>query len=128
MVDAKRTLKLLDELYGMGLHLSIDDFGTGYSTMAHLNEFPYNEMKLDQQFIRDAARDREARAIVESSIELGHKLGMKVVAEGIERQEDWDLISDLTCDEGQGFFIARPMAGADVPVWLQHWNACLGRD
>jgi EAL domain-containing protein (putative c-di-GMP-specific phosphodiesterase class I) len=125
--DRTAALDTLTRLRMKGFHLSIDDFGTGYSTMAHLNEFPYNEMKLDQQFIRDAARDREARAIVESSIELGHKLGMKVVAEGIEKQEDWDLISDLTCDEGQGFFIARPMSGADVPIWLQHWNACLGR-
>ena len=102
-------------------------FGTGYSTMAQLNELPYSEMKLDQSFIRNCVRDAEARAIVESSIELGHKLGMKVVAEGIEKQEDWDLISDLRCDEGQGFFIARPMAGGNIPDWLSHWNASLGR-
>jgi len=125
--DPTSALDTLTRLRLKGFQLSIDDFGTGYSTMAQLNEFPYGEMKLDQQFIRDAARDREARTIVESSIELGHKLGMKVVAEGIERQEDWDLISDLTCDEGQGFFIARPMHSDKVPTWLEHWNACLGR-
>jgi len=126
--DALAALDILTRLRMQGFQLSIDDFGTGYSTMSQLNELPYSEMKLDQTFIRNAAKDREARAIVESSIELGHKLGMKVVAEGVERQEDWDLIAELMCDEGQGFFIARPMPSAEVPSWLRHWNACLGRD
>jgi len=120
-------LDILTRLRMKGFHLSIDDFGTGYSTMSQLNELPYSEMKLDQSFIRNCVRDAEARAIVESSIELGHKLGMKVVAEGIEKQEDWDLISDLRCDEGQGYFIARPMKAANIPDWLSHWNASLGR-
>lgn len=125
--DSVATLDILTRLRMKGFQLAIDDFGTGYSTMAQLNELPYSEMKLDQSFIRNAARDPEARAIVESSIELGHKLGMKVVAEGVEKQEDWDLISDLHCDEGQGFFIAKPMRGDEIPAWLKHWNACLGR-
>lgn len=120
-------LDILTRLRMKGFNLSIDDFGTGYSTMLQLNEIPYSEMKLDQSFIRNATRDREARAIVESSIELGHKLGLKVVAEGIEKQEDWDLISDMACDEGQGYFIARPMPGDQIPAWLRHWNSCLGR-
>jgi EAL domain-containing protein (putative c-di-GMP-specific phosphodiesterase class I) len=120
-------LDILTRLRMKGFNLSIDDFGTGYSTMLQLNEIPYSEMKLDQSFTRNATRDREARAIVESSIELGHKLGLKVVAEGIEKQEDWDLISDMGCDEGQGFFIARPMSGDKVPSWVRHWNSCLGR-
>ena len=125
--DDIAALDILTRLRMKGFHLSIDDFGTGYSTMSQLNELPYSEMKLDQSFIRNCVRDAEARAIVESSIELGHKLGMKVVAEGIEKQEDWDLISDLRCDEGQGYFIARPMKAASIPDWLSHWNASLGR-
>jgi EAL domain-containing protein (putative c-di-GMP-specific phosphodiesterase class I)/ActR/RegA family two-component response regulator len=125
--DDIAALDILTRLRMKGFHLSIDDFGTGYSTMSQLNELPYSEMKLDQTFIRNCVRDAEARAIVESSIELGHKLGMKVVAEGIEKQEDWDLISDLRCDEGQGYFIARPMGGANIPDWLSHWNTSLGR-
>ena len=125
--DDIAALDILTRLRMKGFHLSIDDFGTGYSTMSQLNELPYSEMKLDQTFIRNCVRDAEARAIVESSIELGHKLGMKVVAEGIEKQEDWDLISDLRCDEGQGYFIARPMRGASIPDWLSHWNTSLGR-
>ncbi len=125
--DEVAALDILTRLRMQGFNLSIDDFGTGYSTMARLNDIPYSEMKLDQTFIRNAASDREARAIVESSIELGHKLGIKVVAEGIEKQEDWDLISELRCDEGQGYFIARPMHGTEVPAWLSHWQICLGR-
>lgn len=126
MEDSTASLDTLTRLRLRGFQLSIDDFGTGYSTMAQLHEIPYGEMKLDQRFVRNAARDPEARAIVESSIQLGHKLGMRVVAEGVERQEDWDLISELGCDEGQGYFLARPMQAASVRGWLGHWNASLG--
>ncbi len=124
--DAIAALDILTRLRMKGFDLSIDDFGTGYSTMLKLKQIPFSELKLDQSFIRDAARDAESRTIVESSISLGQRLGLHVVAEGIERQEDWDLISDLGCDEGQGYFIARPMAGAEVPGWLGHWNRSLG--
>jgi EAL domain-containing protein (putative c-di-GMP-specific phosphodiesterase class I) len=125
--DAIGTLDALTRLRLRGFDLSIDDFGTGYSTMAQLNEIPYSEMKLDQSFVRNATLDSEARAIVESSIQLGHKLGMRVVAEGIERQEDWELISDLGCDHGQGYFLARPMKPEDLPDWLARWNTTRGR-
>lgn len=126
MQDSTVALDTLTRLRLRGFQLSIDDFGTGYSTMAQLHEIPYGEMKLDQRFVRNAAQDPEARAIVESSIQLGHKLGMRVVAEGVERQEDWDLISELECDEGQGYFLARPMRPQAVKAWLAHWNASLG--
>ena len=126
MEDSLATLDTLTRLRLRGFQLSIDDFGTGYSTMAQLHEIPYGEMKLDQRFVRNAARDREARAIVESSIQLGHKLGMRVVAEGVERQEDWDLITELGCDEGQGYFLARPMEPGALRGWLARWNATLG--
>ncbi len=124
--DTVAALDILTRLRLRGFDLSIDDFGTGYSTMLKLKQIPFSELKLDQSFIRDAAADAESRTIVESSIDLGQRLGLHVVAEGIERQEDWDLISDLGCDEGQGYFIARPMAGEDVPGWLGHWNRSLG--
>lgn len=126
MEDSTTVLDTLTRLRLRGFQLSIDDFGTGYSTMTQLHELPYGEMKLDQRFVRHAARDPEARAIVESSIELGHRLGMRVVAEGVERQEDWDLISELNCDEGQGYFLARPMQPESLRAWLSHWNAALG--
>lgn len=126
MEDSLAALDTLTRLRLRGFQLSIDDFGTGYSTMTQLHEIPYGEMKLDQRFVRNAARDREAWAIVESSIQLGHRLGMRVVAEGVERQEDWDLISELGCDEGQGYFLARPMQPEALRGWLTRWNATLG--
>ncbi|MBT8135725.1 MAG: EAL domain-containing protein [Gammaproteobacteria bacterium] len=124
--DPLAMLEILTRLRMKGFSLSIDDFGTGYSTMLKLKTIPFSELKLDQSFIRDAANDAEARYIVESSIALGQKLGLHLVAEGVERQEDWDLISELGCDEGQGYFISRPMRGADVPNWLSRWKAVLG--
>lgn len=126
--DPLAMLEILTRLRMKGFSISIDDFGTGYSTMLKLKTIPFSELKLDQSFIRDAAEDAEARYIVESSISLGQKLGLHLVAEGIERQEDWDLISELGCDEGQGYFIARPMNGHDVPHWLRRWRAALGQD
>jgi EAL domain-containing protein (putative c-di-GMP-specific phosphodiesterase class I) len=126
MKDSTAALDTLIRLRLRGFQLSIDDFGTGYSTMTQLHEIPYGEMKLDQRFVRNAAHDSEARAIVESSIQLGHKLGMRVVAEGVERQQDWELISELGCDQGQGYFLARPMRPEALANWLAHWNASLG--
>ncbi|MDH3588906.1 MAG: EAL domain-containing response regulator [Gammaproteobacteria bacterium] len=125
--DPLAMLEILTRLRMKGFSLSIDDFGTGYSTMLKLKNIPFSELKLDQSFIRDAASDAEARYIVESSISLGQKLGLHLVAEGVERQEDWDLITELGCDEGQGYFIARPMRGSDVPNWLGRWQAYLGK-
>jgi len=124
--DATATLEALMRLRLRGFRISIDDFGTGYSNMALLNELPYNEMKLDQSFIRNAALDSEARAIVQSSIELGHKLDMSVIAEGVACEADWDLIAELGCDEGQGYFLARPMQPDSLADWVRRWNNTRG--
>ncbi len=126
--DTITALDILTRLRMKGFELSVDDFGTGYATMLQLKQIPYSEIKLDQAFIRDAATDRESRSIVEAAIALGQKLGLCVVAEGIEKQADWDLIAELGCDEGQGFYIARPMPGEAIPDWLEHWNETLGHN
>jgi len=120
-------LDVLTRLRLKGFTLSIDDFGTGYSTMLQLKRIPFNELKLAGSFIHGAASDREARAILESSVTLGRQLGLHVVAEGIERQEDWDLVAELGCDEAQGYFVARPMSAEALPPWLVRWNRLLGR-
>ncbi len=119
-------LDILTRLRMKGFNLSIDDFGTGYSTMLKLKQIPFSELKLDQSIIRGAANDEDSRHIVETSIELGHRLGLHLVAEGVERQDDWDLISDLGCNECQGYFIARPMTADDLPDWHNRWNRTLG--
>jgi len=125
--DEVAALDVLTRLRLKGFALSIDDFGTGYSTMLQLKRIPFNELKLSASFIHGAAADREARAILESSVSLGRQLGLRVVAEGIERQEDWDLVTELGCDEAQGYFVARPMRAEALPQWLQRWNRLLGR-
>jgi len=106
-----------------GFGLSIDDFGTGYSTMETLKQLPFNELKIDRQFVSGAADDPGARAIVESSVRLARTFGLNVVAEGVETQQDWDTAVAAGCDEAQGYFIAKPMAGEDVIAWMDHWVA-----
>jgi len=103
--------------------LAIDDFGTGYSNLVQLQNIPFDELKLDRSFIQGAAWNPAARDILESSVELAKKLNMTVVAEGVETRADWDLVAALGCDLAQGYYIARPMPGAELPVWLKSWHA-----
>ena len=124
--DKVTALDVLTRLRVKGFDLSIDDFGTGYANMKQLSDLPFSELKLDRHFVSGATGNYDARAIVQSSIELGRELNLKVVAEGIETQEDWELISNMGCDEGQGFFIASPMPAEDLLPWLERWNTQLG--
>jgi EAL domain-containing protein (putative c-di-GMP-specific phosphodiesterase class I) len=102
MSDAKRTVKLLDELYSMGLHLSIDDFGTGYSSLSALQQFPIGTLKIDQSFVRDAAVDHDDATIVRTIIDMGRSLEMQVVAEGVESEEQLKFLRTLNCTYAQG--------------------------
>ena len=119
--DPVTALDVLTRLKLRGFELSIDDFGTGYATLQQLRRVPFGEMKLDQSFVMGATRDTEARAIVQSSIDLGHSLGLRVVAEGVETQASWDLVHQLGCDQAQGYLIAQPMPGDEVEPWLARW-------
>ena len=126
--DNGSALDIVTRLRLKGFKLSIDDFGTGYSSMTQLKQMPFTELKLDQSFVRGATDDKQARIIVESCIDLGHRLGLHVVAEGVETQSDWDLVTELGCDEVQGYYVARPMPGSNIPAWLKRWNRSLGLD
>ena len=121
--DAVTALDVLTRLRLKGFELSIDDFGTGYATLKQLKRVPFGEMKVDQSFVSSAATDAESRAIVRSSIELGHSLDLRVVAEGVESDAEWDLVSEFGCDLAQGFFIAKPLEMDDVPEWFATWNS-----
>jgi EAL domain-containing protein (putative c-di-GMP-specific phosphodiesterase class I) len=83
---------------------------------------PFTELKVDRAFVFGAAKDHVVRAILESSVKLGHSLGMKVVAEGAETQEDWDLLTTLNCDELQGYVIAKPMPAVEFIKWKKRWE------
>ena len=116
---------ILDVLSRLSLKrfgLSIDDFGTGHSSLAQLRDLPFNELKVDRGFVHGAAVDATRGAICSASLRMAHQLQMKVVAEGIEDQEDWDFLAHLGCDIGQGYFIARPMPAAAVLDWLSAWG------
>lgn len=112
-------LDILSRLSLKRFNLSIDDFGTGYSSMEQLQRIPFSEFKIDRAFVHGAARESSAQAILESSVLLARKLNMKVVAEGVENQEDWDLVARLGCDQVQGYFVAKPMPFAQLLKWLQ---------
>jgi diguanylate cyclase (GGDEF)-like protein/PAS domain S-box-containing protein len=102
MVDPKRTIKLLDELYAMGLHLSIDDFGTGYSSLSALQQFPIGTLKIDQSFVRDAAINSDDATIVRTIIDMGKALEVEVVAEGVENEEQFAFLRSRGCHYAQG--------------------------
>ncbi len=109
MADAQRTVRLLDELYAMGLHLSIDDFGTGYSSLSALQQFPIGTLKIDQSFVRGVAEDAGDATIVRTIIDMGRSLGMEVVAEGIESQRHLEFLRGHHCHFGQGKLFGEPM-------------------
>jgi EAL domain-containing protein (putative c-di-GMP-specific phosphodiesterase class I) len=113
-----RLLDTLSRLRLKGIRVSLDDFGTGYSSLIQLRQLPYSEIKIDQCFVRDAARSRESRLIVKAVIDLAHGMGLSATAEGIEDSDTFTLLQELGCDEAQGYFIGRPMAGASLVEWL----------
>ncbi len=113
MDDTDRTIRILDSLYGMGLHLAIDDFGTGYSSLSALQQFPINTLKIDQSFVRDVAMDRDNAAIVRTIIQMGHSLGLEVVAEGVESEEQLAFLRKEGCDYAQGHLFGDPMTGEE---------------
>ncbi|MCM2310876.1 MAG: EAL domain-containing protein [Steroidobacteraceae bacterium] len=113
MMDAERTLPLLDELRAMGVHLSIDDFGTGYSSLSALQQFPISTLKIDQSFVRNAAGDPDDATIVRTIIEMGRSLGLQVLAEGIETEEQRDFLRKCGCQFGQGRLFGEPVSADD---------------
>ena len=99
----------LNNLNESGMQISIDDFGTGYSSLSCLRRLPVHNLKIDQEFIRDAPRNDSDRCIMEAIVAVGHRLGLKVIAEGIETEEQHKLAREIGCDLGQGFFLHKPM-------------------
>ena len=110
MMDAERTLPLLDELRAMGVHLSIDDFGTGYSSLSALQQFPISTLKIDKSFVRNAATDPDDATIVRTIIEMGRSLGLQVLAEGIETEDQRDFLLMSGCQFGQGRLFGEPVS------------------
>ena len=123
MDDPVRAQNTLERLSAMGVDLSIDDFGTGYSSLAYLKRLPVNELKIDKSFVLNMENDDGDTKIVRSTIDLGHNMGLRVVAEGIESEAVWRLLARMGCDQGQGYFMSRPIPGDQMIAWLEKWQA-----
>jgi diguanylate cyclase (GGDEF)-like protein len=117
MADPARTRTVLGRLRAAGVGVSIDDFGTGYSSFASLRDLPVTEIKIDRSFVSAATGSTANAAIVKSTIDLGHNLGLDVVAEGVETRQCLDLLTAMGCDLVQGYFYSPPMPAADVLRW-----------
>ena len=119
MSDESRAQEILRQLQDRGVDIAIDDFGTGYSSFARLRDLPVNEIKIDKSFVNGMSRSNEDHIIVASIIELGHKLGLQVVAEGVETPASWKELANLNCDLAQGYLLSRPMPANDVLPWFR---------
>lgn len=117
--DSVATIEELTRLSKMGFRLFIDDFGTGYSSLSYLMRLPVNVIKIDHAFTMRMIKDKGAAAIVKSTIELAHNLGMSVVAEGTADRQIWEALSALGCDEAQGYYISPPIPAQNFMPWLQ---------
>ena len=122
MQDPERAETVVRKLAMMGLHLAIDDFGTGYSSLAYLRQLPVQELKIDRSFVMFMDKNAGDASIVKSTIDLAHNLGLTVVAEGIENEEVLGQLAKLGCNEGQGYFIGKPMPEKDFSIWLERWE------
>ncbi len=122
MNDPSRAVSVLAHLRAIGVRVAVDDYGTGYSSLAHLKQLDVDELKIDRSFITGISEDPNDEIIVRSTIELGHSLGLHIVAEGVEDLATWDKLLPLGCDVIQGYFVSRPIRGDQVTQWMREWN------
>ena len=119
MTDPSRALSVLQALDTMGIRLSIDDFGTGYSSMSYLKQLPVRELKIDRSFVMGLTTNANDVVLVQSAVDLGHNLGLHVVAEGVEDAATMSMLAAMGCDELQGYLISRPVPADRFGSWLE---------
>jgi len=119
MADPDRTLEVLAGLRAIGVATALDDFGAGHVSLGHLRQLGVDEIKIDRSFVMRLSHDARDAAIVHTTVDLGRRLGMLVVAEGVETVEAWDTLAGLNCDEAQGFFLGRPMTATALSGWMR---------
>jgi diguanylate cyclase (GGDEF)-like protein len=118
MADPSRTIRMLERLASLGVELSVDDFGTGYSSLSYLQRLPVHEIKVDKSFVLGMTADDANTKIVRSIVDLGHNLGLRVIAEGVEDRITWEALAALGCDIAQGYYLSRPLPGPQLTAWL----------
>lgn len=119
MEDPTHAQRVLERLHDLGVLLSIDDYGTGYSSLSYVSRLPVKELKIDRSFVKGMMQDPTTSMIVRSTIELGHGLGLKVVAEGVEDEASYRYLAQLGCDHAQGFYMSKPLPPAELEAWLR---------
>lgn len=119
MLDLQHVVVKLERLQSIGLHIHIDDFGTGYSSLAYLKHLPADLVKIDQAFVRELISDPRNRVLVDAAIVIGHSLKMDVIAEGVETEEEYRMLTEMGCDQGQGYWFAKPLSIVDLSDYLQ---------
>jgi len=122
MADVHKSINILREIKNMGMQISIDDFGIGYSSLNYLKQLPIDYIKIDKSFISDMISDKNDAAIVKTIIELAHNLGFKVIAEGVETEEQLSFVNQLGCFEVQGFYFSKPMSAADASKYINRMD------
>ena len=125
MRDPQLAARNMQQLRIAGVRFAIDDFGTGHSSLSQLSLLPVDELKIDRSFVKDVRAGTDAATIITSTIELAHTMGLRVVAEGVEEPEAWNLLRRLGCDYAQGYLISRPMPAAEVPAFVGRANELL---
>ena len=118
MHDPEITATVLNALKSLGTKLSIDDFGTGYSSLAYLKRFPIDKLKIDQSFVRNMTHDSSDAAIIKTIITLGHSLGLKLIAEGVETRDQLVMLEGLGCEEMQGYLLGKPQPQVELSLIL----------
>ena len=119
MADPETAMEVVSRLHDIGVQLSIDDFGTCYSSLAYLKRLPMDELKIDQSFVKHMTENHSDLVIVRSTIDLAHNLGLRVVAEGIEQDEQIDALKQLGCEFGQGYRISQALPLDRLSLWLK---------
>jgi len=127
MIDPLRARQMLEQLSGLGVRISIDDFGAGYTSLSQLTTLPVSELKIDRSFVMTMADDPGNAVIVQSVIDLGHHLGLTLVAEGVETEQALLALAGFECDVAQGYHLSRPLAAADFDTWCSQ-RTCVDPD
>jgi EAL domain-containing protein (putative c-di-GMP-specific phosphodiesterase class I) len=118
MLDVGRAVATMEELQALGVQLSIDDFGTGYSSLSALKTFPVAQLKIDKSFISDLPHNENDKAVATAVISLGQRLNLRVIAEGVETDDQVAFLRENNCDEMQGYYLSEPVSAAEVEQFL----------
>jgi len=119
MKDTERAVTAMRDLHDLGIRVSMDDFGTGYSSLSYLKKFPIDTIKIDRSFVSDIAQGNDDAEIIRTIINMGQTLNRKIVAEGVETVEQMDLLKDYECDQIQGYYLSKPLAGDDFAAFYR---------